>query len=100
MGNSWRSFSYSMPAGKKFTVRFLNDDSGRDVYICSNLAFDIQRDDDTWHNIWHCGSETENERCQIVHDGTFAWSATYYITIQGIIIFGAPIPSETLESVK
>ena len=75
----------------QITIEFTNDGGDgpdRTVFFKSE-NFEILKveglDGIPW-NQWNCGSKSENIRCNMVRDGTFAWGGKYQITFGKLIL--------------
>jgi len=86
----WKVFDYhEVPSGGVFFVNFLNDRYVPAQGIDNNVYLQaiepksqVAKHPRNW-GAWKCGTGNENERCNAVRSGTFAWAGRYPITVTG-----------------
>ena len=74
----------------QITIEFTNDagdgPDDRNVFFKSEKNTVVEGLDGIPWNQWNCGSKSENIRCDMVRDGTFAWGGKYQITFGKLIV--------------
>lgn len=75
----WQTFSFDMPTNRQWSINFLNDASGKNVYYKSDALTTVYHHK---FDVWQCGQQGENSRCRHVRDGKMFWGGEYTYTLQ------------------
>ena len=84
ISREWKTYSITLPVEMSFMLAVASP-LDQELFFKPAFDYEIQYVDE-W-DIWKCGNEAEDSRCDEVRRGKFAWSGSYNLTyiIRGML---------------
>ena len=76
---------FTFPGPKRIRIDYREGaDHDGTVFLREAKYFEIEIKNSKYSGSWACGSQNENQRCQIVREGGFHWEGDFFVQLKKV----------------